>query len=320
MQLVEDCDTEAIVEYLRLHPEAVRRANSEKYSEWSSEILMALMDAAVNGNINAINAFIEHNVDVDLQNYIGFTPLMRAAESGNIASINALIGFNANVNAQNRAGSTALILASEKGNMDVINRLLEHTSNVDLRTNDGWTALMWAAFYAQLDMIDMLIANNAEINAQDNDGHTALMRAGTYGSFDAVELLIGHNADINLKSNRGKSTAHYFLRGCTSLAELNSRILRMNCNMRSYFLFFLYGCNLCSLESLPESWPRGAVYSPGVAFQGTNDHLNRNNIVRCFEDHYWMRSMLDFIYACDEKSIAGENHDEFNSDDDNEDL
>lgn len=92
----------------------------------SNNATAPLMVAAREGKADVVRALLSGNdVNVNMTDEQGNTPLIEAARFGHDDTARALIEHGANVQAKNKAGQTALMLAVSNGHDDVVRVLKE---------------------------------------------------------------------------------------------------------------------------------------------------------------------------------------------------
>jgi ankyrin repeat protein len=169
----------------------------------------------------------------------GLTALLVAARDGQINAVNALLDAGGDVNQTSDTDhATPLILAVISGHYDLAKVLLDRGADPRLATTDGATALyaaidvQWAphTWYAQpivvnehvgyLDLISALLVHGADPNASisrklwfrtfandetwfDVEGATAFLRAAMAGDLAAMKLLVEHGANPNFATKSG---------------------------------------------------------------------------------------------------------------------
>ena len=158
-----------------------------------------LIDAARNGDVEAVRSLLADGTDVNTAQGDGMTALHWAAERGHAAVADLLLSAGATVEATTRVGSyTPLHLASRGGHGAIASALLEagadpHTTT----TSSGVTALHLAARAVDgAEAVMALLKRGAEVDAREaSSGQTPLMFAAAYNRTEAVMALLEHGAD-----------------------------------------------------------------------------------------------------------------------------
>ena len=99
----------------------------------NAEADRALLDAAENGNIEAVKQHIAAGTKVD-----------------------AIMGFD---------GRTPLLGAVRKGHKEIAELLIAKGADVNAKTEGGETPLHYAALFGQKEIVELLIAKGADVNA-----------------------------------------------------------------------------------------------------------------------------------------------------------
>ena len=109
--------------------------------------------AAREGNIEAVKQHLEAGMDVDVEvnNRFGGTPLYFAASGGHREVVELFITEGANVNAKDWMGRTPLNDAAGRGYKEIVEILLANGADVNAKDNDGDTPLDWAIYYKEPD-------------------------------------------------------------------------------------------------------------------------------------------------------------------------
>lgn len=126
--------------------------------------------------------------------------LFSAASQGfNEELIQILEKHEVNINVTNNQGMTPLMIACLNGHVDCIITLLRHDANVNMRNSNRETALMltiYCDFEYRLNVIKMLIICGASVNAVNNRHESAIMLACQRGLLDLVKLLHHYHASL----------------------------------------------------------------------------------------------------------------------------
>jgi ankyrin repeat protein len=101
-------------------------------------------------------------VDVEARNAQDESPLMMAALKGNVEAVDALLKRDADVN---KTGWTPLHYAASAGSaqhLAIIALLLENHAYIDAASPNGTTPLMMAAQYGSTDAVQLLLNEGAD--------------------------------------------------------------------------------------------------------------------------------------------------------------
>jgi ankyrin repeat protein len=162
---------------------------------------VALVDAAMQGNREAVRTLLRDGADVNTTQADGMTALHWAAQKGDVDLAKILLYAGANVKATTRIGGyTPLLMASKNGDTPMIALLLSN-SNADPNgaTANGTTPLMLAAAAGKADAVTRLLDKGANVNARENArAETALTFAAAYGRADVVRVLAARGADTTV--------------------------------------------------------------------------------------------------------------------------
>ena len=132
------------------------------------------LNASCSGDLNAINHYINDNINVNCRSDSGDTALNYAALNGHLDIVIQLIEAGADLDATNNFYSTALHLSIMNGHTDIALYLIEAGADVNIATESGDTAIIYAAYKGDLETVLALIEAGADIHAKNNRGDTAL--------------------------------------------------------------------------------------------------------------------------------------------------
>ena len=101
-------------------------------------------------------------------------PLILAASNGMARIARRLIDAKVNLDAQDYSGWTALKHAAGRGEDEVVKALLIAGADINLADEEGWTPLIGAASKAAWSTVELLIDSGANVNIATESGSTAL--------------------------------------------------------------------------------------------------------------------------------------------------
>ncbi|HYL39632.1 MAG TPA: ankyrin repeat domain-containing protein [Bryobacteraceae bacterium] len=160
----------------------------------------ALVDAARNGDRDALRALLQKKVDVNAAEGDGATALHWASYRDDVESADLLIRTGAKVNLTNDLGATPLWAACQNGSAAMVGRLLAAGANPNAALLAGETPLMVAARSGYPDIVELLLGKGANVNAHAARGQTALMWAVAQKHPEVVKVLLAHSADVHARS------------------------------------------------------------------------------------------------------------------------
>ena len=161
------------------------------------------MDAAINGDAQAVAAWLDKGGGVDSgcaetspERY-GATLLLAATAGGQEAMVRRLLQRGASVNLQDSRGATALMAAALGGHTAIVQVLLDAKADASLQaTINGRTALMWAEHHKQTATAQLL-RQHAQGQAAEAGRRVRIAglkgrpelngRSGMAGRFDAAK-------------------------------------------------------------------------------------------------------------------------------------
>jgi len=160
-----------------------------------------LLDAAKNGDAEAVRALLQKKVDVNAAEGDGTTALHWASYRDDLESVDLLIRAGARVNAATDLGVTPLWNASVNASEPMVRRLLQAGADPNAALLAGETPVMAAARSGSPALVELLAAKGANVNAHGARGQTALMWAVAQQHADVVKALVAHRADVRARSD-----------------------------------------------------------------------------------------------------------------------
>jgi len=216
------------LEYVKLHISHTEMVDEKKKS---------LLHYAVLGSaFDVIHYLLDLDMNVNMQDQHGETPLFDCARKGKLDIAKILISKFASVNIENRMGELPIHLASFKGDIDMIKLFIETGSFLNKKTSEdklpvhyailggrvevvtfllkeskqSWylkdvhnnTLLHHAAKTSNIKMFDLLLNQNLDPNALNDQFETPIFNAVRFGTIDTIRLLLASDAYIDIRNRR----------------------------------------------------------------------------------------------------------------------
>lgn len=173
--------------------EAGANTNLPEKTKWQRQPLHL---AARLGNIDLLNALIEHGACIHSVDNTLLTALHWASIYGNLAAVVYLVNNGCHVNVRDDTGRTPLFRAAEANRPEIVRFLFESGTSANIVDNFGWTALFQSVVCGQMDMVREILSYNPNVHIRDNHGQTLLHVA--VGRLDTENLKILCRSDINI--------------------------------------------------------------------------------------------------------------------------
>lgn len=176
---------------------------SETEEETQSEAAIQqvkLMESARDGKVAELQSlFAEGDVNLELENDHGWTPLIFAASHTQVAVANVLIAHGANVAHKEKDGWTALMFASYIGNHELIKLLLQANASVLDVSSKG------------IHVLDAALLNpDYDINVVTDLASAGLREALDLRSSESVMDMVAKGADLTTKANNDWTALLFF--------------------------------------------------------------------------------------------------------------
>jgi ankyrin repeat protein len=167
-------------------------------------------DAAAEGNLPAVDAFLAANGPADARESLaGWTLLMFAASNGHDLVVQKLLEKGADPNLKDPGDWTALIYAARNNHPEVVKLLLAKGAKIDAKNNLAWSALMYASFNGHEEVVKILLEQGADPNAVCWNGRTPLIYAAGNDHAGTIRILLGKGADPTVKDSNGWTALMY---------------------------------------------------------------------------------------------------------------
>ena len=175
------------------------------------------------------------NLDWNLKNNRGLTPLAVALSNKDIVTGDILISFGANIDARDEEDATQGTLLHTivaAGDMMAVDFLVKRGANLAERNADKQTPLNVAAEQGGSHIVKVLLDADTEIDAKDIDGLTPLLSSVRKGHTTAARLLIEKGAKIEARDSRRQRTPLHWAaaQGETHILQL---LLEKKCSLNA---------------------------------------------------------------------------------------
>merc|ERR1712207_74670 len=123
---------------------------------------LTLHEAAKNGDLKAVQEYLERKKPLDAQDHKGITPLGYGIGANRIAVVKLLLDNRANPFAVDASGNSGLHYAAGYGRKELVEYLLKVGASVSQANSQGQTPLAVATMNRQADTIGVLKAHGAQ--------------------------------------------------------------------------------------------------------------------------------------------------------------
>ena len=160
--------------------------------------------AAKFDDVSEVKSLISKGVSPNTVDSKG-NPMLVLAIKDHSAKVTELLLQNRNIDVDlsNKYGETPLMMASIEGDLPIVKTLvLQNKARID---HIGWTPLHYACAKGNLDVAKFLVANGAVVDSNALNGTTPLMMAVQSGNENLIRFLLENGADIRLRNTQGFS-------------------------------------------------------------------------------------------------------------------
>ena len=157
--------------------------------------------AAKFDDASEVKSLLKKGVNPNTVDANGSPMLVLATREKSLKVIDVLLGDkNIDVDLSDKNGETPLMMASIDGNLPLVKTLvINHKAQLD---HIGWTPLHYACAKGQLEVAQFLIANGAIVDSMSLGNTTPLMMAVQSGNEKLIKLLLDKDADLQLRNSQ----------------------------------------------------------------------------------------------------------------------
>ncbi|KAF0820538.1 MULTISPECIES: ankyrin repeat domain-containing protein [unclassified Cytobacillus] len=155
----------------------------------------AILIASMNKHYDVVRYLAESGADINLQDQTSLNPFLYGCIHGDLKLVKIMISAGADINLLTRFGGVGLTPACEKGHIEVVRELLTSTDiNVNHTNYCGWTPLIEAIVLndggkTQQDIIKLLLEHGADPSLTDQYGVRPIELARRKGYKEIEDIL-----------------------------------------------------------------------------------------------------------------------------------
>ncbi len=190
--------TENNLEYVKLYMTHLEMVDEKKKSLLHYAVLGSAMEV--------IFYLLDQDINVNLADAHGETPIFDCARKGKLDIAKLLITKFANVNIENRQGELPIHLAAHKGDLQMIRLLIETGSYLNKKTVEDKLPVHYAIAGGRVETIPYLLKESKQSwFIKDTYGNTLLHHASRTVSVSVIDLLLNQNLDPNALNDQFES-------------------------------------------------------------------------------------------------------------------
>lgn len=159
-----------------------------------------LIDAVQKKDLARVRRALRAGTNPNVRDNSSVPALVHAAILGQPEMVQAFIDAGAHVNIAPDFGSTPLTAAIQNGSVETVKKLLAAGARSDQRDSKGATPLMSAALWSRTEIMALLLADSAKVSAW------ALSLSVQKGDTAQVRMLLDHGADASKGSALSSAT------------------------------------------------------------------------------------------------------------------
>ena len=194
---------------------------SSGMSQWPDD--PAIFHAIEKKDDSIIDLLIKHNVDLNVENHSGETPLHFLLKDNDYYDktksialrFEKLLKNGADPNVLGENGDTILHnLTYNFYGYDMLEILFKYNHNININAKNkyGNTALRHAIAGKNYDAVKFLIRKGANLNVRCNGGFTAVMLAASIIDIENLKLILKQSPDLSIVNDNGDNILHLLAR------------------------------------------------------------------------------------------------------------
>lgn len=169
----------------------------------SGERYSALMNAARNGDTEAVIHMLDLGTELNQKTSKGKTALMLAAAGGFTDIVKVLVDRGADYAIRDNYDTTALIAAATSGHPDTAVALVEYGADPTFKDTSGGSALSNATFFGHTDVVLAILEKMPELSAPV--GNELLLLSAGLGHEKIAAALIKKGVDVDARGVKSRT-------------------------------------------------------------------------------------------------------------------
>jgi len=170
-------------------------------NQQTSEGKSALMLAASNGHLDAVNLLLKRGADLTLSDNYGTTAIIISATAGNAEVVKALLAQGGDPVTKDSSGGSALDNATFYGQADSVNAIL--STKPKLAPEHATELLLLASGLGRLEIVSALLKYGVDPNVSGKKQRTPLIAAAAFNQVEAARILLINGARLSLQDKQG---------------------------------------------------------------------------------------------------------------------
>ncbi len=167
-----------------------------------------LLEAAEKGETNKVLDLLNKNVNPNIHDWYGMSPLHYAAQNNHLSTVKVLILNKTRVDIQDYDDRTSLHLAVHFNHLEIAEFLVQHKADINASDSYGLSPLFYASAYGDFLMTDMFLFYAEGKQVKDPEGKTPFLVAVWGGHLANSELLLKYFSKIDEMDNQGNNALH----------------------------------------------------------------------------------------------------------------
>lgn len=170
----------------------------------------AILDAVLQEDLSKVRELLANQVNVNVQDESGRTPLMIAVQKNHYEMAKLLLDNGADLNMRDNTLLTPWLCSGANGFHDILKLALSYGPKIKDVNRFGGTVLLPSSEKGYLRTVEIALEAGVPVNHVNDLGWSALQEAVVLGNDgylyrEIIKKLLAKGADVHLKDNEGKT-------------------------------------------------------------------------------------------------------------------